>query len=72
VFVPATETSLIREYCISPNGRYVAVAASAEHGGPDGYSTNPGYTDTMMSIVEIATARTVLSLPGGFSDWCTG
>jgi hypothetical protein len=72
VFVPATETSLIREYCISPNGRYVAVAASAEHGGPDGYSTNPGYTDTMMSIVEIATARIVLSLPGGFSDWCTG
>lgn len=72
VFAPATETSLIREYCVSPNGRYVAVAASAEQGRPDGYSTNPGYTETMMSIVEIATARTVLSLPGGFSDWCTG
>lgn len=72
VFAPATETSLIREYCVSPNGRYVAVAASAEHGGPDGYSANPGYTETMMSVVEIATARTVLSLPGGFSDWCTG
>jgi len=70
VFAPATETSLIREYCVSPNGRYVAVAASGDQARPDGYSNNPGYTDTMTSIVEIATARTVLSMQGGFSDWC--
>lgn len=72
VFAPATETSLIREYCVSPNGQYVAVAASAASGRPDGYSNNPGYTETLTSVVEIATARTVLSLPGGFSDWCVG
>lgn len=72
VFAPATETSLIREYCVSPNGRYVAVAESPDRARPDGYSNNPGYSETMTSIVEIATARTVLSLPGGFSDWCAG
>jgi hypothetical protein len=70
VFAPAAETSLIRGYCVSPNGRYVAVAASAEAGVPDGYSVNPGFTETMTSIVEIATSRTVMSLSGGFSDWC--
>lgn len=71
VFAPATESSLIREYCVSPNGQYVAVSASAEGGHPDGYSNNPGYTETLTSVVEIATARTVLNLAGGFSDWCT-
>ncbi len=70
VFAPASETSLIREYCVSPNGRYVAVAASAETGRPDGYLKDPGYTETMTTVVEIATGRTVLSLTGGFSDWC--
>ena len=72
VFAPATETSLIREYCVSPNGRYVAVATSPEGGHPDGYSNNPGYTETMTSVVEIATGRIMLSLPGGLSDWCGG
>jgi hypothetical protein len=72
VFAPAADTSLIRDYCVSPNGQYVAVAASGEESRPDGYSDNPGYTQTMTSIVEIATARTVLSLQGGFSDWCVG
>jgi hypothetical protein len=72
VFAPAADTSLIRDYCVSPNGQYVAVAASGEQSRPDGYSDNPGYTQTMTSIVEIATARTVLSLQGGFSDWCVG
>ena len=70
VFAPAAETSLIRGYCVSPNGKYVAVAASAEAGVADGYSVNPGFTETMTSIVEIATGRTVMSLSGGFSDWC--
>jgi len=70
VFAPAAESSLIRDYCVSPNGRYAAVATSPEDSRPDGYSNNPGYAETMTSIVEIASARTVLSLPGGFSDWC--
>ena len=71
VFTPALDTSLIREYCLSPNGRYVAVSASAEGSRPDGYSANPGFTETTTSIVELATHRTVMSMPGGFSDWCT-
>lgn len=71
VFAPAMETSLIREYCVSPNGRYVAVSESAETGRPDGYSDNPGFTETMTSFVEIATGGIRSSLPGGFSDWCT-
>lgn len=70
VFAPADETSLIRDYCVSPNGQYVAVAASAESGRPDGYSDNPGFTETMTSVVEIATGRTVITMTGGFSDWC--
>ncbi len=71
VFAPALETSLIREYCVSPNGRYVAVSVSTESGRPDGYSANPGYTETTTSIVDIDTGRTEMSMPGGFSDWCT-
>ncbi|GAA1759681.1 hypothetical protein GCM10009747_18410 [Agromyces humatus] len=70
VFAPASDTSSVRDYCVSPNGQYVAVAVSGEQSRPDSYSHNPGYTQTMTSIVEIATARTVLSLQGGFSDWC--
>ncbi len=70
VFAPAAESSLIRDYCVSPNGRYAAVATSPEDSRPDGYSNRPGYAGTMTSVVEIASGRTVLSVPGGFSDWC--
>ena len=61
---------MIREYCVSPNGRYVAVSVSAEGSRPDGYSANPGFTETTTSIVELATDRTAMSMPGGFTDWC--
>ncbi|WP_448006067.1 hypothetical protein [Agromyces bauzanensis] len=70
LYAPAVATSLIRDHCISPNGRYAAVAESADGGRPDGYSGNPGFTETMTTIVEIATGRVVLSIQGGFSDWC--
>lgn len=70
VFAPAVTTSLIREHCVAPNGRYVAVAESAEGGRPDGYPADPGFTETTTTIVEIATGRVVLSLQGGFSNWC--
>ena len=70
VFAPALETSIIREYCLSPNGRYVAVSVSAQGSRPDGYSANPGFTETTTTIVELASDRTVMSMPGGFSDWC--
>lgn len=70
VFAPALDTSIIRDYCLSPNGRYVAVSVSAQGSRPDGYSANPGFTETTTTIVELATDRTVMSAPGGFSDWC--
>ena len=71
VFAPADEASLIREYCVSPNAQYVAVAQSPEPGSVDGYSENPGFTEMMTTVVEIATGRTVMSSVGGFSEWCS-
>jgi hypothetical protein len=71
VFAPADEASLIREYCVSPNGQYVAVAQSPEAGSVDGYRENPGFTEMLTTVVEIATGRTVMSSVGGFSEWCS-
>lgn len=70
LFAPASPTSLIRDHCLSPNGRWVAVAESPDDARPDGYSGNPGLTETMTTIVEIESGRVALSLQGGFSDWC--
>lgn len=71
VFAPADEASLIREYCVSPNAQYVAVAQSPEPGSVDGYAENPGYSEMMTTVVEIATGATVASSVGGFSEWCS-
>ena len=70
LYAPASPTSHIRDHCTSPNGRWVAVAESPDDSRPDDYSGNPGFTETMTTIVEIETGRIALSLQGGFSDWC--
>ncbi|WP_136709504.1 hypothetical protein [Agromyces sp. H66] len=70
LFAPAVPTSVIRDHCTSPNGRWVAVAESPDDSRPDGYSGDPGFTERMTTIVEISTGRVALSLQGGFSDWC--
>lgn len=71
VFAPADSASLIREYCVSPNGQYAAVTQSPEPGSIDGYAENSGFTDSMTTVVEIATGATVMSSVGGFSEWCS-
>ncbi|MEF3405433.1 Ig-like domain-containing protein [Agromyces sp. CCNWLW203] len=71
VFAPADSASLIREYCVSPNGQYAAVTQSPEPGTIDGYRENPGFTDLMTTVVEIRAGRTVASSVGGHSEWCS-
>lgn len=71
VFTPASEGSIIREYCISPNGRYAAVTTSDAQGRPDGYAGLPGYTESTMSIVDLSNGAVEFSQSGGFSDWCS-
>ena len=69
LYAPA-ESSRILRHCVSPNGQFAAVETIGASSVPDRYPGNPGFTDTLMYIVEIDSARVVAGLNGGFSDWC--
>ena len=62
--------SRIADYCVSPNGQFVAVETLGSAARPDGYPGVPGFTNMLTLIVEIGTGRVVSGLSGGFSDWC--
>ena len=66
---PATST--IRDYCVSPNGQFVAVETTGADSVPDGYPGGGGFTNTLTLLVEISSGRMVASLSGGSSDWCS-
>ncbi|MFB2584204.1 hypothetical protein [Herbiconiux liukaitaii] len=64
------EGTRVRDFCLSPNGQYLAVETIAAGSLSDGYAL-PGYSDMTTSFVDIATGAATRSVPGFLPDWCT-
>ncbi|MDQ0075647.1 hypothetical protein [Arthrobacter oryzae] len=70
LFRPDPAWSRITEYCLSPDGKYIAVEATAPEGATDRYPVLPAYAPMRTEIVELDTGRQARSLPGFLPSWC--
>ncbi|WP_179558213.1 hypothetical protein [Pseudoclavibacter chungangensis] len=70
LYRPPASTSRINAVCLSPNGQFLSVEVVPESGRPDGYTMNPGYTETTTYFVQIADGTSTSGAPGMSPDWC--
>jgi len=70
LYRPATEGARIRDFCVSPNGQYIAVETIPPGALNDGYSL-PGYSGLSTTFVDIATGTSTRAVAGFLPDWCT-
>jgi hypothetical protein len=70
VFEPASENSEIRDFCVSPNGHYVAVETSSREAESDQYPTVPAAAATMTTFVDLSTGASIRSVNGFLPNWC--
>lgn len=70
VYEPASKNTEISDFCVSPNGQYVAVETVSGEGESDQYPTLPASTATMTTFVDLTTGASVRSLNGFLPNWC--
>ena len=64
-----TAGSRVRDFCVSPNGQYLAVEVVPAGALNDGYAL-PGYSDMSTYFVDIASGATTRGVAGFLPDWC--
>lgn len=69
-FVPPSESSRIVDYCLSPNAQYLVVEVVSAEGVPDGYAVEPGFSATMVYLIDIEKGTSERRLSGFAPDWC--
>lgn len=70
LFQPDPAWSRIDGYCLSPDGKFIAVEATAPQGAADHYPVLPAHSPMRTEIVELDTGRHTRSLPGFLPSWC--
>lgn len=70
IFRPTTETSRIRDFCVSPNGQLLAIEVVPLDGVTDGYDLLPAYSDMTTYFVDLSTGTTTRSVSGFLPSWC--
>ncbi|TFD73149.1 Ig-like domain-containing protein [Cryobacterium gelidum] len=70
VYVPASKGTEIRDFCVSPNGQYVAVETFPRDGESDQYPTLPGSSAMMTTFVDLSTGVSNRSINGFLPHWC--
>ncbi|SDZ41956.1 hypothetical protein [Herbiconiux ginsengi] len=69
LYRPPVVGARVRDFCISPNGQYLAVETIPSDGVSDGYAL-PGYSGMTTSLIDIRTGQSTRGVPGFQSDWC--
>ena len=69
LYSPSTPGARVRDFCVSPNGQYLAVETIPSDGVNDGYAL-PGYSGMTTYFVDIATGTSNRGVPGFLPDWC--
>lgn len=70
LFEPEPAWSRIQNYCPSPDGKFLAVEATAPDGAYDRYPVAAAYSPMRTEIIELDTGRHVRSFPGFLPSWC--
>jgi hypothetical protein len=70
LFQPDPAWARIDGYCLSHDGKFIAVEATAPEGTPDHYPVLPAHSRMRTEIVELDTGRHTRSLPGFLPSWC--
>ena len=70
LYQPDPAWSRIDGYCPSPDGKFIAVEATAPEGAADRYPVLPAHSPMRTEIIELDTGRHARSLPGFLPSWC--
>ena len=70
LFQPDPAWSRIDGYCLSPDGKFMAVEATAPEGTADRYPVLPAHSPMRTEIIELDTGRHARTLPGFLPSWC--
>lgn len=62
--------SRIRDYCLSPNGQYLAVEVISQEGVLDNYPVVYGYSASSIIFVPLTMSASTRSINGFLPDWC--
>jgi len=69
-FMPASDSSRVRDFCVSPNGQYLAVETIPAAGLGDNYPTLPAFSGMTTSLVDLDRGTSSRSVSGFLPDWC--
>ncbi|TFC84134.1 hypothetical protein E3T28_05330 [Cryobacterium sinapicolor] len=69
-FTPASDSSRVRDFCVSPNGQYLAVETIPAAGLGDDYPTLPAFTGMTTTLVDLDRGTSSRSVSGFLPDWC--
>ncbi|HSP51383.1 MAG TPA: hypothetical protein VLO00_00685, partial [Cryobacterium sp.] len=69
-FTPASESSRVRDFCVSPNGQYLAVETIPASGLGDDYPTLPGFSGMTTALIDLDRGTSSRSVSGFLPDWC--
>ena len=70
LFQPDPAWSRIDGYCVSPDGKFIAVEGTAPQGAADRYPVLPAHSPMRTEIIELGTGKQTRSLPGFQPSWC--
>ncbi|KQR81114.1 hypothetical protein ASF98_17205 [Arthrobacter sp. Leaf337] len=70
LFRPDPAWARIDGYCLSPDGKFLAVEATAPEGAADHYPVLPAHSRMQTEIVALDSGRHTRSLPGFLPSWC--
>ncbi|TFC93083.1 MULTISPECIES: Ig-like domain-containing protein [Cryobacterium] len=69
-FAPASESSSVRDFCVSPNGQYLAVETIPAAGLADEYPTLAAFSGMTTTLVDLDRGTSSRSVSGFLPDWC--
>ena len=69
-FAPASESSSVRDFCVSPNGQYLAVETIPATGLADEYPTLAAFSGMTTTLVDLDRGTSSRSVSGFLPDWC--
>jgi hypothetical protein len=70
VFSTSAAGGTIRNYCLSPNGEYLAVEVTSSEGRPDYYPSVNGFSASSIVFVRLGDGSASRSVNGFMPDWC--
>ncbi len=70
IYEPASPDTSVRNVCISPNGKHLAIELLPPEREPDNYPNVPGYTGISTVFIDVETGSSSGGTNGFLPSWC--